>query len=203
MKINSIVIKNSGYVYCKSNFYFAGDALNSTKYNFTVGVNRLTGEIDSEIWAVSYLLSMYRHRPKDFVLFDDPSVIVNNKEISLNEISSASCYMDMIHPLFHSKHSARKLVEQGIRKTRINFSTQDIKNIFGLDDERFEKPLSCTGNEVFRAMSAVAFAHDIQIFCFPWMSKKRFDSYHANLTILLEVLEKQNKIVIVPVGETP
>ena len=54
--------------------------------------------------------------------------------------------------------------------------------------------------ENFRAMSAVAVANDKQILCFPWLSKMRFDSYRNNLSDLLHVLEKTEKVVIVPIG---
>ena len=89
MKINNIIIQNNGYVYCKSCFYTCDDILPTDKaYTFGSGTNKLVGEIDSGNWAVSYLLSMYKHRPQDFVLFGEPTLTINGKMISLNEASS-------------------------------------------------------------------------------------------------------------------
>ena len=108
MKISSIVVKNEGYVHCKSTFYSAQDSLSRYScYSFSSGINKLIGEIDSGNWAVSYFLSMYKHRPKDFVLFEQPEVFVNNKCVSLNELSEFSCYMDKLDPLFSSVNSVK------------------------------------------------------------------------------------------------
>lgn len=202
MKFNSIKVTNSGYVDCKSSFYTASDIFRASQFSFTIGVNKLTGEIDSGIWAVSYALSMYKHRPKDFVMFDSPVVVADGKEITLDELAMSTCYMDELYPLFSSKRPIKKLVEQGLHKSRIDLLTEDIKNIFSLDTERFERPISCAGNEKFRAMAAIAIAHDKQIFCFPWLSKMRFEGYHDNLKGLLNILEELNRIIVVPVGQS-
>ena len=72
--------------------------------------------------------------------------------------------------------------------------------MFQIDNDRFERSLASMGNEIFKAMSAIGFSYNKEIFCFPWLSSKRFNSYHRNLSVLLHILEKLGKIVIVPVG---
>ena len=203
MNIKKIIISNDGYIHCKSNFYSSQDILNNTSFHFGVGINKLTGEIDSGIWAISYLLSMYKQRPEDFILFEQPKVTVNSQEISLNEFSKFSCYMDKLDPLFSSNHSVKKLIMQGLDHSKLNFSYDDIKNLFCIDSERFERPLKGVGNEIFKAMAAIGFSYKKEIFCFPWLSNRRFESYHENLTTLLQILEKLEKIVIIPVGISP
>ena len=59
------------------------------------------------------------------------------------------------------------------------------------------------GNEIFKAMAAIGFSYKKEIFCFPWLSNRRFESYHENLTTLLQILEKLGKTVIIPVGISP
>ena len=200
MKIKGVTVINEGYVHCSSNFYSAHDILNNLKFSFSVGINKITGEIDSGIWAISYLLSMYRYKPENFVLFQQPTVLVNDENMSLDELAEFSCYMDTSYPLFSDNVSVRELVSNGLKYSKIKYTVDDIKSLFSLSDKRFESSLSTVGNEIFRAMSAVAFAYDKQIFCFPWLSKMRFDKYHQNLTILLQMLEKFNKTVILPIG---
>lgn len=201
MKISNINVQNEGYVYCKSNFYSAHDSLsNYSCYTFSLGINKLIGEIDSGNWAISYLLSMYKYRPEDFVLFEQPKVTVNSKLISLNELSEFSCYMDKLDPLFSASNSVKKLIMQGLEHSKLNCSYDDIKNLFHIDSERFERPLTGVGNEIFKAMAAIGFSYEKEIFCFPWLSNKRFESYHENLTTLLQILENLKKIVIIPVG---
>lgn len=199
MKINNIAFHNEGYVYCKSNFYTAQDGLSSeTNYTFSTGVNKLFGEIDSGIWATSYLLSMYNQHPEDFILFEPPEVFVNDKMISLNDLSEFSCYMDKSYSLFGSGLSVKNLVMQGITKNQLNLSPSDVRNLFLIDSERFERSLSGVGNEVYKAMAAIGYCHNKQIFCFPWMSARRFNYYHSNITRLLDILNQLEKIVILP-----
>ena len=63
-------------------------------------------------------------------------------------------------------------------------------------------PLSGIGNERFRCMAAIGYAYDKDIFCFPWLSRMRFDYYHRNLTDVLQILKDRQKIVIFPIGKT-
>ena len=202
MRIVNVSVQNEGYVFCNSNFYSAQDTLsNSTCYNFSIGINKLQGEIDSGNWAISYLLSMYKHRPKDFVLFDSTTVMVNNdKTISIDELSLYSCYLDKLDPLFTYSVPVNKLVLKGLKRSHSKYSCDDIKSLFQIDNERFERPLSGVGNEIFKAMAAIAFANGKEIYCFPWLSNKRFSLYDKNLTELLETLKECGKIVIMPVG---
>lgn len=202
MKIEEIRVFNDGYVNCRSAFYSAYDTMSKDRiYTFRTGVNQLIGEIDSEIWAVSYLLSMYCHSPKDFVLFEQAEVQMNGQAVSLKECFPFSCYMDQVYPLFSSKRSVRKLVDGGICATKGECSANDIKDLFCLNSQRFERPLPEAGNEIFRAMSAIAYSYGRQVFCFPWMSQKRFEYYHKNLSGLLEILERLGLIAIVPIGK--
>lgn len=201
MKISNINVQNDGFVYCKSSFYSAQDTLSiNPQYTFFEGVNKLIGEIDSGNWAISYLLSMYEHRPEDFILFAPLEASVNNQLISLKELSKFSCYMDKLYPLFSTKNSVKKMVIKGLNYSKLDCSYSNIKELFYLSDDRFERPLSGVGNEIFRAMAAIGYSYKKEIFCFPWMSNKRFEYYHGNLTVTLEILESLKKVVIVPVG---
>lgn len=202
MIIRSIKVHNEGYVYCKSNFYCAQDILsNDLKYTFSTGVNELVGEIDSGNWAISYLLSMYKYSSDDFVLFEQPKLILNDEVVSLSDFSTLSCYMDKLYPLFSNNDSVRNLVSKGLEYSKLNNCSDDIKKMFCIDDERFERPLTGVGNEIFRAMAAIGYSYKKEIYCFPWLSNYRFESYRENLGDLLEMLKNLGKIVILPVGK--
>ena len=203
MKIKSIIIQNEGFVHCKSNFYSSHDILNyDTCYEFKLGVNKIIGEIDSGNWAISYLLSMYTHQPNDFVLFREPILTLNDKKVSINEISNISCYMDKIYPLFSDTRSVKSIIVQGLQHNQLNYTYEDIRNLFCIDCERFNKPLTGLGNEIFKAMAAIGFSYKKELFCFPWLSSKRFANYYENLTVVLKVLESLQKIVIMPTGKS-
>lgn len=201
MEISIIKVQSEGYVHCKSNFYSAHDCLsNGLCHTFLPGINSLIGEIDSGNWAISYLLSMYLHRPEDFILFEQPQIKVNNNLICLDELAKFSCYLDKLDPLFAGNDSVTQLIKHGLQSSNSNDSSDDIMNLFHIDRERFERSLAGVGNEIFKAMAAIGYANNKEVFCFPWLSKNRFESYHENLTNLLKTLKDLGKIVIVPIG---
>lgn len=202
MKILNIKIRNSGYVFCKSRFYSAQDILNeNVEYTFSTGANRLVGEIDSGNWGISYLLGMYPYTPEKAYLFLPATALVNDVELSLEALAEFSCYMDTAFPLFDTQDTVRNLVQQGIEKSSLQESADAIRELFQIDSQRFERPLSGVGNEIFKAMAAIGFSYEKQIYCFPWLSKKRFDGYHRHMTDLVCILESLGKVVILPVGE--
>lgn len=201
MKIDSIQIKNEGYVHCKSTFYTSQTLLStSTNYSFCVGINKLIGEIDSDAWAISYLMSMYTSTPKSFVLFNPATAIVNNEIVPLEDLQRYTCYMDKTYPVFASKASIRRNVLIGIKKNHLECSPEDIRDIFQIDSERFEKPINGLGNEVFKGMAAIAYVNGKQIYCFPWFSTVRFEGFRNHMTDLLAILEKLHMIVVLPIG---
>ena len=202
MKIKSLKVHMDGYAYCQSRFYAVNDyLLEDMRYTFLPGINKLVGEIDSGNWAVSYTLSMYqKHRPRQFFLFEPPEITVNDQPMSLEEVLKLSCYMDRRYPLFSGKKTVRKLVEQGLRRTKMDYSSEDIRKIFSIYEGRFERKLRAVGNEIFRCMAAIGFANGKEIFCFPWFSQELFWGYHLNLTGLLDILADLEKVAIVPVG---
>ena len=203
MIINNISIINEGYVYCRSSFYFTQDVIsNCNNYNLYPGINILKGEIDSGNWAISYMLSMFIYRPKDFILFEAPEATINGKTVSLKDISKKACYMDLINPLLKKNKSVKKQITDGLILNKSKYSNEDIYKLFGISYDRFICPLVGTGNEIFKSMAAIGFSFNKDIYCFPWLSQKRFEGYHNNITELLELLRKLNKIVIIPVGNS-
>ena len=201
MVIGKIEFENEGYVNCRSCWYACADVLQRKSYEFSVGVNRLPGEIDSGVWSVSTLLSMTPYlKEKDRVLSSPLSLRVNGNEMPLAEFCRYSCYMDESFPLFRTKRPVSKIVERELKRQGSSQTPQEICDLFQMTPFRFERSLSCVGNEIFKAMAILAHLAGKQVFCFPWMSEERFQNFHENMTGLLGVLEKLEKIVILPVG---
>ena len=202
MKVKTINFVGEGYVECKSCFYSAQDVLSDdTQFAFSTGINKMVGDIDSGIWAVSYLLSMYQHNSKDCILFSEPKVQVNDSFISLENLMLYSCYMDESYPLFRASASVKDLVTKGLSHYQSKLSPNEIKDIFHLDSNRFEHSLSETGSEIYKAMSAIAYCYKKTILCFPWMSQKRFKRYETHMYDLLNILNDMNSLVILPIGK--
>lgn len=203
MKFDSMTVWGDGWVFCKSNFYTVVDILPREKYDFYSGVNTLIDEIDSGIWALSYMLSMYSHRKEDFALMSDPIIRVNEQMISLEDLSDWACYMDLTDPLFQSEASVKALVSAGLQKRSALHTAEDIATLFHISQDRFTRPLTGVGNEIFKAMAAIGYSYGKQLFCFPWLSQKRFEGYHNHLPDVLNTLKSLNAMVLCPVGNIP
>lgn len=200
MKIETVDIICGGFFECKSAFYSAHQMVDSVGYSFHVGVNELRGEVDSGTWAVSYLLSMYKRKTNDIIFSDEPKIAVNGMAVSIEEIQKYSCYMDREYALFSGRRTVEDMVKSGLKRTGKKETALAVRERFGITEYRFGRPLRQVGNERYKAMAAIGYSYGKQIFCFPWMSQKRFDYYHLNLTYLLEVLEKMEMVVVLPVG---
>lgn len=193
-----ISVNNDGYVFCKSRFYTAHDVLSDKMVDFSAGANKLVGSIDSGNWGISYLLSMYNSNRKDFTLFKEAVVSVNDTTVSLDEFSECSCYMDTVYPLFSKKTPVDKLVAKGLKKSKADTTPEEIRKLFCIDKERFTRPLSQLGNEVFQAMAAIGYANGKDVFCFPWLSEMRYCYYQVRIDALVKTLESLGKVVILP-----
>ena len=206
--IKQISFSGGGYINCKSVFYTSHDVLqHSMKFNFHTGINTLVGEIDTGIWGISYLLSMYNYdvNKKLFEISPKSSLCatVDGVETPLENLTDKCCYLDhKYYPLFSKRRkTVRKLIEAGIKKTHPDKTFEEICELFLLTPERLDRAVYQVGNERFRAMAAIGYAHGKEVFCFPWHSRKMFDYYTNNILWLLDILEKLNVIVILPVGE--
>lgn len=202
MKIKDIVLSNEGSLNCKSCRYTAYDTMQlSMSFHFSVGINYMMGDIDSGIWGVSYLLSMY-HRKYPQYFYKPLSALVNGEEMSIEALSKYCCYMDEeYYPLFSSKRkTVRYLIEKGLKKSKIDKTFDEIFQTFGLSSDRLDRPICHTGNEKIRAMAAVGYAHGKQVFCFPWLSQKMVEYYKYHLLWTFDALEKLGAIVIFPSG---
>lgn len=197
--VKEIKVMAQGYAHCRSAFYTVQDAFQDQEWEFYTGINRMYGEIDAGNWAVSYLLSMYQNKPRDFIL-SDVKFFVNEQTVSADAVMDVSCYMDISDPLFATKWSVKKLIQKQLRCSKIPFSFGDIVSLFELDECDFNRNIQQTGNRKIRIMAAVGCAAGKQIFCFPWMSAKRFRNFHYNMSFTLEVLERLNKVVVLPLS---
>lgn len=202
MKIKTIEIHNNGYVRCKSRFYSADDVIKeASPMYFTCGTNKLIGEIDSGNWAVSYLLSMYEHNSKDFILFKPTNITVNGETTSIQQFQKYSCYLDPTYPLFSTSHTIKTMIKKALKKSGKPTTIEEIRELFDLDTQRFDRPLAYAGNEIFRCMAAIGYANGKQVFCFPWLSRIRYDNYQEHMKKLLEVLDSLEMISIFPIGK--
>ncbi len=209
MKIEKISFVGEGYT------YFSSDTFNmfcripeNVEFVFKTGVNKIIGDIDSAAWALSYILSMYNHRPKDINLFGElenkgsGSILVNDNRISLKDFGEYSCYLDFIYPLFSdkSKHiTLKKIIEKGLEKNHCTECAEEIRDLFGFDEARFTRPLYQIHSYRYRAFAAIGYVYQKQVYCLPWVSDDMYEN-QGDMKFAIEKLEALGKIIILPKG---
>lgn len=186
---------------CISSFYTALCGTDALKqYEFEKGINILHGGIDSDVWAVSYLISMNKTSAceKNTVYYEEPVVLIDSNKSTLEDLAKVSCYIDRSNTSLFSKRTVRSRIETALKKTRTDHTPESIKELFGLDGQRFERPVIHCGNEALRAMCAIAFCEGKKVFCFPWLSKKLYEYNEYNLNFTVELLKSLGCFVILP-----
>ena len=196
MKIDNISIEVDGFVKCISCFYTVEDVISTVKeFFFKVGENKLLGSIDSGIFAISYLVGTEKSKKS---VLGNSIVKINNEASTFDELHKYSCYIDTSYPLFSSGKSVKSLIIKGLKKSKSKNKYEEIKNLFCLDDERIDRPLKACGNEKIRAMAAIGYAFGKQVFCFPWLSKRRYSYFYNHIKYAVDTLTSLGAIVIVP-----
>ena len=200
-----IKIKNSGYIDCKSSFFSVLDILPEKEFEFSNGINKLFGDIDSGNFAISYLISMYDNVNKK-MLFLPHNAIVDESVVSLSNLEKISCYIDQSYPLFSNRKLLKRektviqLIECGLKKSKLAYSATEILDMFEVQFHHREVLIKQTGTECYKAMSAIGFSYNKDVFCFPWFSKEKYQAFSMHITHSINVLENFNKIVILPLG---
>ena len=200
-----ITVNLNAVTKCISSFYTAFSGTDKLKqYEFEKGINILYGGIDTDAWAISYIISMNGTSAcaKNTVYYDEPTVFIDGDKSSLEELAKISCYIDKSNTSLFSKQTVRRRIENALKKTRMDYTPEDVKELFGLDDQRFERPVIYCGNEALRAMCAISFCEGKKVFCFPWFSKKLYKYSEYNLNYTVELLKNLGCFVILPLDES-
>ena len=71
--------------------------------------------------------------------------------------------------------------------------------MFKITPFRFDRPISGTGSERFKAMSAIGFSYGKEVFCLPWFSMRRYDRFKVQMSHLNDTLSSLGKMVVFPI----
>lgn len=128
------------------------------------------------------------------------NIYLNNEKINCSELQRYSCFVgENIFDGVNSKDnllSAKICIEKALNISKLPYSVQEIKNLFRLSDERFERDLHYVSGEIWRISIAVGFALNREIFCYPWLNTHDVAAYLDFEDI--EMLKKHNKIILIP-----
>ena len=202
--------KLSGYAICRfrDNIYLSN--ISEFSYTFKSGAYALVGQIDNSGWGISYSLSpickkdVYINRWTKDRINDNMNIskfYLNDKEVTLKHLQSISCYLG--HYVSGKRNlldsSAKNQLTRAIRKENSKYSMEELKSMFGLTEERFDRPLYMTGNEVWRITAAVGLANGKRIFCFPWLTNNYLKPLIYAIEKMAEIIKKNDGILLLPV----
>ncbi|MDD4414256.1 MAG: hypothetical protein PHR14_06880 [Oscillospiraceae bacterium] len=164
-------------------------------YTFKPGVYALTGQIDNGGWAFTYSLTPLNE--DDICIYNSPKYLYDGKNVSIDYIRSISYYLG--HYTNNQSVSAKKQLEVLVNSGTVQTSLNEIKDMFGLTEERFDRPLNMTGNEIWRITAAIGLAQGKKIFCYPWMTNNQLKPLVYATQKLADVFFKNNCILFLPV----
>lgn len=174
----------------RTNFIYS--CLPEGNYCFKSGeIYGLVGAVNSFGTAISYLMTGWSN------LYNN-KIMIDKKVISQKELQFLSCYVQRSpYHTIPGLLSVREEINKGIKK--IGKSAEEIIRKFSLTENRLDRKLVYTGNESWRASLAIGYAYDKKIFCFPYVDKICDEELQRiNLTYFIEMLKKDNCIIIIP-----
>ena len=92
--MNKITICAEGWLACKSTFYSTLDIIKDSQIELHIGANELRGEIDSGVFGISYLISMYNTLSKrETEAIAVKKLLVDESAALISELSDRAAYM--------------------------------------------------------------------------------------------------------------
>lgn len=197
MKKKLTISNFDAFVRCRSIFGEYLSICNKFNYTFRVGTTILFGDIDDYPWAISYILSNFKNNCDDFILNGEEKILYLGNHLTLSELTKHTCYLDRE---FNNKRdfTVREYIEEGCLIKNSTHSIEEIKELFSLTDDRMLKKIDQVGNEFVRSLAAIGYVDGKDIFCFPWLSAKKYKYYQYSIDHICRVLTGLGKIVIVP-----
>ncbi len=184
-------------VTCKSSRYQSRESFLKINYTFYSGnVYGIISDFGYGSWGVVTCLG------GRFSEHYTGQIVINNGEILPINLAHHSAFVgeriiDSINS-FENLLTPKECIEKSLAISKLPFSIKEIKDMFGLSDERFERNLDQVGVEINRISIAINFALDKSVFCFPWLNE------HSILDIsipIIDILRRYEKIILIPTSQ--
>ena len=125
--------------------------------------------------------------------------IIWERKLLLKKFKSMPVILMMLQQA-ELKSSVKKRVEQGIKKNRLDCTAEDIRKLFLIASERYDRPLNQVGIDLFSCNAAINLVNRKMIYCFPWLSQKHFPYCKVKIEKICRVLSDYGKLVLLPVS---
>lgn len=174
------------------------DAFPATTYTFQAGkVYRLTSDFGCGSWGMVTCIG----GRGDADAFG--KIMLNDVEVDTRTLRNFSGFIaESIFPGVNTADdlcTAHVCIQKALKISGSHYSTDEIKSIFHLTDNRFDRPLNQVSGEIWFISAAVLFSLDKDIFCFPWLNMRDYFRFESmNEFGIIDFLKKRKKLVLVP-----
>lgn len=184
-----------GSAYCCSQLYSSKEGFLPITYKFSHGnIYGLVSDFGCGSWALSTSLG---GRCEEVL---QGSVCVNGHKSSCDELKNYSCFIGEGNiwgiNTENDSVTVKECIQRALEISGLPFTAAQIKSLFGLSDERYNRSLEYVSGEIYKISIAVGFALDKKVFCYPWMNTHDVSRYIDISDIML--LKKYDKIVLIP-----
>lgn len=130
-------------------------------------------------------------------------VLLNETEIAADELEKHACFVsENIYTGLNFEQelsTPRECIAKALSISSQPYSVDQIKSLFCLSDDRFERPLAYVSGEIWLISMAINFALGKQIFCYPWLNAMDFARFDiAYRHGIIKLMKNAGKIVLVP-----
>ena len=199
MRIFSLkFIEFQDMVECDSMNFHSRESFLPINYEFKPGnVYGLISDFGCGSWGLSTCIG------GRFTTNHSGKILLNKNEITSDELKKYGCFVcEKNYEILNIKDnfsSPRECIEKALSFTMQPYSSKQIKEMFSLSNERFERPLSYASGEIWLISIAINFALGKQIFCYPWLNEIDIGRFQiANTHNIIRLLKDTGKIVIIP-----
>ena len=166
-QVKDIWINTKAYVPLFGNIKTSGGGFS---YSFSNGVDLLLSEINQAACAFSYIISAGGNRRNDLI---QGEILLQGEPVSLKQLHKISCNLGEAFryvPRLCRWHSVKSVIERGIKRFRVPYSSDEIREMFRIDKERYQRTINHVGFEWQKCAAAIWFVYGKKIFSFPWMT---------------------------------
>ena len=129
-------------------------------------------------------------------------MFLNNREIHPSRLLEFTCfvYEDCYKQLYvKGEPTIRNCIESALELSGLPYTVEQIKEMFSLTDERFDRHMDFISGEKWLASAAIGFAAGKKIFVYPWLNELYVGRFEIAVELgIVETIKKSGGIVIVP-----
>lgn len=193
--MNVQLINFRGSAFCRYRLYSCLDAFPMFSAELHTGsIYHFISDFACGSWAaVSCIGGKGKIDPFSRVNIDYNTV----KPKNMRNITGCVAEKNQISFVHSSRKSVKRLIDDALRNSNIEKSADEIKELFGLTDGRFNRPLGQCSGEIFTISMAIQYAKGKKIVCFPWISEFEMNRIEGSWR-QIELMKKNDVMILIP-----